>query len=188
MPTIAEWLDGLVEHTQRAMEGQCWACDEHGVREQMVEYEVPCDLCDETGRAKYDATAPCVLCKGTRVAKKYERVSGVCDVCGGGRVIRKPIWDPYVQVAVLSACMSAMSRARSEEKFATMNEVLDWAEGYLLEAASGAASSISEEDVQSALGRMKKAGEIAPRARVKLSGGALTPEELADLGIGEDGR
>jgi hypothetical protein len=187
MPTIAEWLDGIVDHTLRTYEDECWACDEHGVREEMVDYEVPCDLCDENGRAKYAPDQPCLLCKGSKVSKKYKRVSAVCDICGGERTVRKPMWDPYVQATVLAAVVGAMSTARQAENFVTMNEALDWAEGYMREVARGAAATISPEDVESAMARLKKAGQVVPRSPVTLSGGALTPEELKDLGIEPDG-
>lgn len=180
MPSVEEWLDGVVEVAIRSTAYECPLC-ENGVRDDHRKIPAACEICDG-GKTKSGAT--CSLCGGSGQWPKYEVHQVPCD-CENGVVLAER-HSAIVGWYVMNTCISAAYEARESADFDRANRVIDWAYAFCMEGAAEAMRRMQEdpEFAQGAMDMIRRGGEVQPSQRgITLKANPLTPEELRSLGI-----
>lgn len=180
---ITEILDDNLAHAIRVCSHDCFHCHGAGRR---ADHRNPIKQETETGEGRvYVMIWPWVP----------------CDECRGLGAVVATIADPGVQNQVSGAVLGAIVRARADGNFGTLNEAIDWYErflGALLEIVPQEAVEAWGERMTNApsleellRGKIERIGELAREVgrdhEEQRNAGALTPEELHDLGLEPEG-
>ena len=105
---------------------------------------------------------------------------GTCD--GTGECV--PHWsDPQTQLYVLSAVLGGMRDCRSREEYVTAWDLLDWGLAYIGRCFKQGCEEMGAEKAREFLAEMaeKMDPELPKAPETKVTGDALSPEELEDL-------
>jgi len=186
MPSVEEWLDGVLDFAVRSLEHECAYCEGKAIREESFQEPGRCGLCDGTGKARHGDRF-CALCKGEGEMPQWGTRMVPCPAaeCDKGTVRVHP-YSAMAQTGVLNACIGAIVGAREEANFDRMNRVIDWANAYCMAVAAHSLQSMKDDPslADAVKGIWQQAGDVVPRERgVKFAPSPLTVEELRELGI-----
>ncbi len=189
MPTLLESLDALPGVVIQLAEGPCALCEGSGERTHYDDKVGPCAFCPNSSGFRDlpgGTKMRCGPCDGTGESATYESREGPCG-CDGG--IARPEPDhPIVVAAVLNNVMLEIYNCRSVEDFGSMNIAIDWGYRY---AAARLATELqllqddpeARDQLQAKLERV--VGSAEPDGPQLTGGGALTEDDLRELGIEE---
>lgn len=181
MATTTDWFADVIKNAITFLTDDCWKCGEgecgicKGSGEQKLR---PCKEAED-GKivvSNMPLIRPCPACEG----------SGHCKECSGNNKIVPHQYSEGVVGMVYAGAIRDMHMSRQQEEFDVMHEVLDHLIAYQNKLFTHCAKEIPDQLEKS----LRKYAEIVNTPETENeepdtspNKGALTPEELAELGI-----